>query len=109
MKYPLAPFERHEWKISLWVAKPSVLMLTPSPAPGLWVAVLPRELRQQDWPLNIYNLLARMTRSFEQKWAETFRYVAARSPFYREQFRSVTDVPSIENVKTINQRVLAET
>ena len=49
-----------------------------------------------------------MPHSFEQNWAETFGYAAERSPFYREFFHGMPSVPPLENLQTIDQRVLAE-
>jgi phenylacetate-CoA ligase len=49
-----------------------------------------------------------MTRTFEQAWAETFRYAAERSPFYREMFRGMNGVPSLEQVPIVDKRVLSE-
>jgi phenylacetate-CoA ligase len=49
-----------------------------------------------------------MTPSFEQNWAEAFHYAAAHSPFYRELFRGMANVPPIEKVQIIDQRTLAE-
>jgi phenylacetate-CoA ligase len=48
-----------------------------------------------------------MTRSFEQNWAETFRYAAEHSPFYRELFRGMSDVPSLEHVPTVDKQMLS--
>src|SRR6266404_3536084 len=49
-----------------------------------------------------------MPRSFEQNWAETFAYAAKHSPFYRESFQGMTGVPPLEQLQTIDQRVVAE-
>ena len=49
-----------------------------------------------------------MPRWFEQNWADTFRYVAERSPFYRELFRGLNGVPPLDQVQIIDQRVLSE-
>ena len=48
-----------------------------------------------------------MTRSFEQNWAETFRYAAERSPFYRELFRGRSGVPPLEQVPVLDKRTLS--
>ena len=49
-----------------------------------------------------------MIRSVEQLWAETFRYTAEHSPFYRELFRDTKDVPVLESVPTVDKRVVSE-
>lgn len=49
-----------------------------------------------------------MTRSVGQLWAETFRYAAEHSPFYRELFRGAKDVPRLESVPTVDKRVVSE-
>lgn len=49
-----------------------------------------------------------MIRSVEQHWAETFRYAAEHSPFYRELFRGVQAVPELESVPTVDKRVVSE-
>jgi phenylacetate-CoA ligase len=46
--------------------------------------------------------------SVEQLWAETFRYAAEHSPFYRELFRGAKDVPALESVPTVDKRVVSE-
>lgn len=49
-----------------------------------------------------------MIRSLEQLWAETFRYAAEHSPFYREQFRGAKGVPTLDTVPTVDKRVVSE-
>jgi len=49
-----------------------------------------------------------MIRSVEQLWTETFRYAADHSPYYRELFRGVTEVPHLESVPTVDKRVVSE-
>jgi phenylacetate-CoA ligase len=49
-----------------------------------------------------------MTRAFEDLWAQTFRYVAEHSPFYREKFRGFEDVPALESFPTVDKQVLSE-
>lgn len=49
-----------------------------------------------------------MTASVEQLWAETFRYAAEHSPYYRELFRGVKEVPSLNSVPTVDKRVVSE-
>jgi len=49
-----------------------------------------------------------MTRSFDQLWAETFRYTAEHSPYYRELFRSMKAVPRLEDVPLVDKKVLSE-
>lgn len=49
-----------------------------------------------------------MTRSVEQLWAETFRHVAAHSPYYRELFRGAKEVPLLDSVPTVDKRVVSE-
>jgi phenylacetate-CoA ligase len=47
-------------------------------------------------------------RSVEQLWAETFRYAAEHSPYYREQFRRFTDVPALTELPTVDKRIVSE-
>lgn len=49
-----------------------------------------------------------MTRSFEQLWAETFRYAAECSPYYRELFRDAESVPPLTAVPTLSKKTLSE-
>src|SRR2546428_12462685 len=49
-----------------------------------------------------------MTRPFEQLWAETFRYAAERSPFYRELFRGMKCAPPLETVPLVDKKALSE-
>ena len=49
-----------------------------------------------------------MPRSFEQNWTDTFRYVAERSPFYRELFREIGSVPPLEQLPLIDKSVLSK-
>ncbi len=49
-----------------------------------------------------------MNPSFDQLWAETFRHAAANSPFYREQFRGVNGVPRLEELPTVDKKILSE-
>lgn len=49
-----------------------------------------------------------MIRSVEQLWAETFRYTAEHSPYYRELFRGAKEVPALDSVPTVGKRVVSE-
>src|SRR6266850_6244655 len=49
-----------------------------------------------------------MTRAFEGLWSQTFRYAAEHSPFYREKFRDIKDVPDLESLPTVDKQVLSE-
>jgi phenylacetate-CoA ligase len=49
-----------------------------------------------------------MTRAFEDLWAQTFRYAAEHSPFYREKFRGIKDLPVLESLPTVDKQVLSE-
>src|ERR1044072_6716712 len=49
-----------------------------------------------------------MTRAFEDLWSQTFRYAAEHSPFYREKFRGIKDVPGLQSLETVNKNVLSE-
>src|SRR5262249_48279703 len=49
-----------------------------------------------------------MTRVFEDLWAQTFRYAAEYSPFYRERFRGMNDVPTLESLPTMDKQILSE-
>src|SRR5882672_6418228 len=49
-----------------------------------------------------------MTRAFEGLWSQTFRYTAEHSPFYREKFRDIKDIPALESLPTVDKQVLSE-
>jgi phenylacetate-CoA ligase len=49
-----------------------------------------------------------MTRAFEDLWSQTFRYAAEHSPFYREKFRGIKNVPALESLPTVDKQVLSE-
>src|SRR6266704_4796784 len=49
-----------------------------------------------------------MTRAFEGLWSQTFRYAAEHSPFYREKFRGIKDVPALASLPTVDKQVLSE-
>ena len=44
----------------------------------------------------------------EQLWAETFRYAAEHSPYYREQFRAFSDIPPLTQLPTVDKRIVSE-
>ena len=46
--------------------------------------------------------------SFEQLWAETFRYAAEHSPFYRELFRGFSDIPALTQLPTVDKRIVSD-
>ena len=48
-----------------------------------------------------------MKRSFDQLWPETFLYAKEHSPFYRETFRALSSVPSLDAVPTVDKTVLS--
>jgi len=49
-----------------------------------------------------------MTPAFAQFWPETFRYAKKRSPFYRELFRKSKNVPSLQDLPTVDKAVLSK-
>jgi phenylacetate-CoA ligase len=49
-----------------------------------------------------------MTRAFEDLWAQTFRYAAEHSPFYREKFRNIKAVPTLQSLPTVDKQFLSE-
>jgi phenylacetate-CoA ligase len=49
-----------------------------------------------------------MTRTFEQAWAGTFRHAAEHSPYYRGLFPDASVVPRLEDMPTVDKRVLSE-
>ena len=49
-----------------------------------------------------------MTRAFDQLWARTFRHAAEHSPYYRELFRGINDVPVLETLPCVDKKVLSE-
>lgn len=49
-----------------------------------------------------------MTRSLDELWPETYRYVAEHSPFYRELFRGAQGVPSLARVPTVDKKIVSE-
>lgn len=48
-----------------------------------------------------------MTRAVAKAWAGTFRYAAEHSPFYRELFRGVKDVPPLEQLPLLDKQTLS--
>jgi phenylacetate-CoA ligase len=48
-----------------------------------------------------------MTHSFEQAWAETFRYAAEHSPYYRALFRGLRDVPPLAQLPLVDKRTVS--
>ena len=48
-----------------------------------------------------------MTRAAAEAWAGTFRYAAEHSPFYRELFRGVKDVPPLEQLPFLDKQTLS--
>jgi phenylacetate-CoA ligase len=49
-----------------------------------------------------------MSRTFEQSWAETFRYASERSPFYRDHFRGFAELPRLEQTPTVDKQLVSE-
>jgi len=49
-----------------------------------------------------------MRRSFDELWPATFRYAAMHSPYYRELFRGMKGIPTIETIPTCDKNVLSE-
>lgn len=49
-----------------------------------------------------------MTREFHDLWSQTFRYAAEHSPYYREQFRGLKDIPPLNSVPTVDKQILSE-
>ena len=49
-----------------------------------------------------------MTSPHDQLWAATFRHAAERSPFYRERFGRLTQVPRLEELPTVDKRTVSE-
>jgi phenylacetate-CoA ligase len=49
-----------------------------------------------------------MTRAFAKHWPETFRYAKKFSPFYRKVFRGIKNVPRLEDLPTVDKKVLSE-
>src|SRR5215475_8760009 len=49
-----------------------------------------------------------MTRAFEGLWSQTFRYAAEHSPFYREKFHGMKDLPELESLPTVDKQLLSE-
>src|SRR4026209_2546000 len=48
-----------------------------------------------------------MTGAIEHLWAESFRYAAEYSPFYRELFRGQNSVPALEGVPPVDKQTLS--
>jgi phenylacetate-CoA ligase len=48
-----------------------------------------------------------MTGALEHLWAESFRYAAKNSPFYRELFRGQKSVPTLESVLPVDKQTLS--
>ncbi|MEI2724295.1 MAG: AMP-binding protein [Verrucomicrobiota bacterium] len=49
-----------------------------------------------------------MTRAFDQLWAETYRYAAEHSPYYRALFRGASGVPPLASVPTVDKHTVSE-
>ena len=49
-----------------------------------------------------------MTQTFQELWTEAFRYAAKRSPYYREVFGNSTRVPNLEDVSSVDKKILSE-
>ena len=49
-----------------------------------------------------------MTHTFDQLWAETFRYAKLHSPFYRELFHGIHSVPHLNEVPIIDKKIITE-
>ena len=48
-----------------------------------------------------------MSRPFNELWSETFRHAAEHSPFYREAFRGLNSVPTLDTVPTVDKHTLS--
>jgi len=48
-----------------------------------------------------------VTRTFQESWAETFRYAATHSPYYRGIFPDSQRVPALEEVAPVDKAVLS--
>ncbi|HVU26417.1 MAG TPA: AMP-binding protein [Verrucomicrobiae bacterium] len=48
-----------------------------------------------------------MTRAFEKKWDEAFRYAKKNSPFYRDLFRDWKKTPRPEDLPTVDKQMLS--
>lgn len=49
-----------------------------------------------------------MTRAFDQLWAETYRYAAEHSPYYRAMFCGASGVPPLASVPTVDKHTVSE-
>src|SRR5215470_5963316 len=49
-----------------------------------------------------------MTRAFEDLWSQAFRYAAEHSPFYREKFRGIKEVPALNSLAPVDKQALSE-
>jgi phenylacetate-CoA ligase len=49
-----------------------------------------------------------MTPAFDKFWPDTFRHAKKFSPFYRELFRGVKGVPRLDELPTVDKKVLSE-
>jgi phenylacetate-CoA ligase len=58
-------------------------------------------------PIIFLDLLP-VTSALAKHWPETFRYAKKKSPFYREQFRGIKNIPRLENLPTVDKKVLSE-
>jgi phenylacetate-CoA ligase len=58
-------------------------------------------------PENYLDFARKMT-ALENFWPETFRHAKKKSPFYRELFRNLKGVPRLENLPTVDKKVLSE-
>jgi phenylacetate-CoA ligase len=48
-----------------------------------------------------------MTPAFHRYWPETFRHAKRRSPFYREFFRGIGGVPQLEELPTVDKKMIS--
>jgi phenylacetate-CoA ligase len=48
-----------------------------------------------------------MTSAFHRHWPETFRHAKRRSPFYRELFRGIMGVPRLEELATVDKKMIS--
>lgn len=48
-----------------------------------------------------------MSRPFDELWSRTFRHAAEHSPFYREVFRGMKSVPSLESIPPVDKQTLS--
>ncbi len=49
-----------------------------------------------------------MRHSFDELWSAAFRHAATHSPYYRELFRGIKGIPTLESIPTCDKKILSD-